>query len=239
MRFWDDIIVAFAYANPHYESIGFLKDLYRFPWVTFYGPVESEAPEEVHLIDHGQGSCLYRIMLDLFDRFDARGYLVVHDDFLLNPFMLERLDKSKLWHQKPRRACGEGSWNWWEDAKIRASFFNAHRSLPSKYQNKMPYYGFADFSYIPREFKPQVSEVYHVFSKYGTFLEIATPYTVLYVIPESDRQVIDSVDHVQWENFDREWQELYKPTLHGIHPVKFSIRENRIRASRFIQGISP
>ena len=110
MSSFNNIVVGFHYTHPYYSTIPFLHELYGFPLVAVYGPTPGE---DVIVADTQGGHVGYRIFLDMFERFpSADGYLLVHDDFLLNRWNLEKLDLRKVWTQ-PRINDPITDWNWW------------------------------------------------------------------------------------------------------------------------------
>lgn len=94
---FDDVLLIVNYNHSHYDSIPFIKELYKplFPNIVFYG--EDPHPD-VNNAELYFGVYCTRVLGDALARFpNYRGYVFLQDDCMLNVWNFSQFDLDKLW----------------------------------------------------------------------------------------------------------------------------------------------
>lgn len=230
---FDDIVVAVTFTYPHYNNIDFIRKLYPFSQIVFYGPLLN-GDDRVIPCDINNGYFSYRVFLDAFARYNARGIMVVHDDFLLNCDRFEQLDPDKLWSQ-PWVHDSLDAWSWWRTKYGASAYSLACSALRQSPQNTV--HGFSDLMYIPTKMIDKLLPILSIYSSHNVFVELAWPNLVNTFVPASDRQILNTINHVYYEHGHTDWLRLYSRSIHGIHPVKWSDPSNKVTAARLVNGL--
>ncbi|PKN03684.1 hypothetical protein CVU75_00975 [Candidatus Dependentiae bacterium HGW-Dependentiae-1] len=233
---FDDVLLIINYTHPHYQTIDFLKKIYgkSFSHIVFYG----EKPDpRVHTVTHHEGWYGYRSLADALQRYpNFRGYLYTNDDCFLNFWNLVRLDKSKIWLDKPTAhvvldptALAPSYWCWWAKECGYKAAQKVYDLLAEKYKKQLQHncgdssicYGFSDLVYIPQEYKQEMHALCALCSEQKLFLEIALPMMNASLAPREEWELFNSL--VLWGS-DRCSRSIQDYTLaHDvIHPLKFS-----------------
>ena len=194
----DNILLIINFNHPFYDCISFLKELYKpyFKNIVFYGEKEHK---DVHVVQHRFGWYAYKSLADAMRRYpEYDGYLMTHDDAILNPWNFGRLDLKKIWFVDGARTasihaksvpCEEVDgkpimWTWWEMEAGQAVLKNAYPKLPEKYRKQneinvggqdMVDYCYADVFYIPGRLREEFCMLSDFFAQEKLFLEIAIP----------------------------------------------------------------
>ena len=224
MSIFDNIVVAWNYTYPHYDSIPFLAEFYGFPNVIHYGPPGDDS--RVVGIETNHGFTSYAIFEDAFKRFpNTSGVMLVHDDFLLNRKQFENLNIHKIWSQPWRNPDSINDWYWWKTDVGAAAL---ERVMPLK----NVFFGYSDLMYVPTAMAKQLVPQFAVHAANKVFCELAWPNIINTNVKCENIQFLHTINHVQHEHGHYNWRQLYKPEYHGIHPVKWSIESNKRRANK-------
>lgn len=229
VEYLSDILVGIAFTYPFYGNIPFLRALYPFSRLCFFGP-EDDAASGVTGVEIERGLHLYNIFARMFEVQSARGYLLFHDDFILNFWNLDGFDKSKVWHQ-PFRTAPMSEWYWWGSEWGRVPYLAAQAEFPERFRAKNPenpVYGFSDILYIPQACAADASAMFAVFAKHGVYLELAIPHVAEVLSRACGEEILRTEAHLFYERGVKFWPRYYNHQLDGLHPVKLSSRLNRL-----------
>ncbi|MGE4168419.1 MAG: hypothetical protein AB7E68_02635 [Candidatus Babeliales bacterium] len=236
---FDNILLIINYNHPHYESIPFIKELYGpyFANIVFYG---TQKHSDVYDLPLYKGYFSYLSIADAMERFpDYEGYFFVHDDCIINPWRLLRLDRNKIWIPKTFWITDEAStdigtpinvknphfpsWCWWGSEwgywPTRIAFEElpdeAKQLLESSWGEDNVVGSYADVVYIPALFKERYIELARIFGKNKVFLEIALP-TIIACL--SSKEEYEFLIGQLWG---------YATEKDYNHPIKLSYPEKR------------
>lgn len=231
--FGKDTLLIINYNHAHYQSIPFLKEIYKpyFPHIVFYGPEEHP---DVELCKHFKGFYSYNVLSKAMQKYpNHKGYFLVHDDCVINPWNLQRFDPTKIWvaYWWQEKLIPEPKGWWWPQKIGYRAIKNAYAHFPEK--NKVTLQkncgehgvmaGYSDIAYIPAKYKDQVINLCAILSNESTFLEIALP-TILGCLDDKNN----------WEYFNgfalwrkEDPKNMYSKNLDYMHPFKFSDTSNQ------------
>ncbi|MBS0616017.1 MAG: hypothetical protein JSR58_05645 [Verrucomicrobia bacterium] len=245
-----DTLLVIHYNHPYYDSLPFEKILYGpiFPHIVFYGPA-GEHPE-VRVVPTHMGYFFSKVVADTLQTYpDFDGYIFLQDDCLMHFWNYLRLDKNKIWFcQNEIRYLLQAStqdpagWTWWfsnpdvgmpqvlkqlpllkESEKKQLTLNMGENTIPGQ---------MCDMFYLPARLAPQAERLCKVFE--NVFCEISIATILCCIEPLAD-----------WEKFNYFWtcgdsgqlvRSKYDPALDWMHPMKFSLRENREFALAMFQA---
>lgn len=237
------VLLIINYNHPHYESIPLLKKIYGeyFNNIIFYGPREHP---DIHLYHHHMGYLSYMCIADAMQRYpDFEGYLFLMDDCILNAWLLEDYDTSKIWYSSYefvnnnftgtsvdiKEGLRASQWQWWTTKWGCKPMTKAFYKIPDRYkiileQNSGPSHvvvAFSDVVYIPANYKDQFIELAPIFGNHDAFLETALPTIV---------NCLSSKSEWLWLNVNNTYTRAlqdFKLEFHCNHPIKLSKAQNR------------
>lgn len=116
-----DILLVIVYNYPFYDSIPYLKALYKpaFPNLLFCGSPDDTAPPGILTVDVINGylgyECLGRAIRE---HPGYEGYFYISDDVILNFWNFLDFDRRKLWEShrtstSPASGPVSSAWPWW------------------------------------------------------------------------------------------------------------------------------
>jgi len=162
---------------------------------------------------------------------------VVNDDTFLLTWNFLQLDPHKVWrHTAEDKQIDfkvKDKWPWW---KIMGSKYEVvvnqlkNATTHPRIQHIMEkvdfsdtVHGVSDTYYVPSELAKVVAEIFEVFEKEQTFLEVTIPMTLRWVVGK------DNIVNLNGENLWKWmrawiWPQFYEKlkTAHFYHPMKFS-----------------
>jgi len=240
------VLVVSNFIHPFYENVGFIRDLYEFPNIRFYG--DDGWPVAGGVIPYNQsdrrslkskagsgGMFAYRCMLEAVrDWPEFSGYLFLMDDVLISRRKFRSMDERTAYLSLPGRRCDiEGGgpsddWHWWKSEFGIEACRRAYARLPGRFKSALArrvggarvFVGQAnDCFYLPRRLVPDFVEVFSTMSDARVFTEIAIPTGFAMIEPNLNEVGICYL----WNRRRWLWP-LYglSPMYSGIHPVKFS-----------------
>ena len=244
-RIGDDILLIINYNFEHYDSVPFLVELYKpyFPHIVFYGP---RGTDQVNFCDHFKGCYSYKGIIDALQRYPGyAGYLWVHDDAVINPWMLDRFDKTKIWApqlgftDQPFNGIASlkdphsTSWCWWPMGSGYEMLLRTYERWDIKYkkilaQNLGPdnaAYGYSDILYLPVKYAQDFITLASNCQQgsqwdQNLFLEIALPTIIFCLAPKDD---IERLNGIQlWDGKKNMATTYYTRQLDYLHPFKWS-----------------
>jgi len=252
MDFFNDILVIVNFNFPHYENIPFIKEIYSFPNIVFYGDdIPGSFCSEVTLCKQHKGFFSYRVMLDAQKKYpNYQGYLFLMDDLLLNYWNLTKFDKNKVWFIKFQSKhnvvdvinSDRKDW-WWGRQFGKERCASAWQELSDRFKNRLEKTlgvrnafvgGNSDIYYVPKRLVEDYVEIFNIMSNNEVFLELAIP-TGLYAIEDYDNFETMLIKYL-WSKYagtmsmtgDRlSWRSFYSKELTGLHPVKFKDKNNQ------------
>jgi hypothetical protein len=221
------------YNHPYYQTIPFLREVYGkvFPNIVFYG--EKEDPQ-VTAVDQYYGWWGHRVVADAMARFpDFEGYICVQDDCWINFWNLSRLDKDKIWFSPYLWDVSLHTlyfgWNWWNLECGREAILQALPKIPEENRDILEInmgkdcvgFTWSDFVYVPGSYREAFINLCSCFDSPPAFVELAIPNILLCLTDRNNWELLN----VHWgvENLQQEYQAAYD----WIHPIKFSVKENR------------
>lgn len=233
--FGDDVLLIITYNFPHYESVGFLRELYKpwFPNVVFYGPTPHP---EVKPVSLDRGCYAYVALADAIQKYpNFKGYFQIHDDCIVNCWNLLNLNKNKIWvcsiAAVPITPNGVVEWNWHESMKYHATK-RFYESLNESFKSMLDYnsgssnkayLGYSDILYIPAIYKSEASMLFMEAYNNKLFLEIAIPTVVACLDKIVDQEMLRGIGHQNGWNYQQ-----YSKHHQFVHPIKLSNHSNRI-----------
>lgn len=252
---FDETLVISNFVHPYYETIGFIRRLYGFPNIVFYGDDSWPVAEDVipynqsdrraRKFDGGSGGMFaYRCVLEAIrERPRFSGYLFLMDDVLISRRRFRAMDGRTAYLTLPRLRCnirdGRASraWHWWTSEFGVEACRRANARLPERFRQTLADQVGAehvflaqtnDCFYLPGRLVPDFMEVFMVLSDARVYTEIAIPTGLAMIEPQQKEIGICYL----WRKRRRLWP-LYglSPRYSGIHPVKFSDRAARRYAS--------
>lgn len=246
-NFFNDTLLIINYNFAHYQSIEFLKELYRpyFPHIVFYGP---SPHNEVNLCNHHEGWFQYKILAHAMEKYPQfSGYLITNDDNVINPWNFTRFDKNKIWFSPTSPLLlvpnATTSWGWWQKPVGYQAMLNSYNAFAKKYKDTLKQncdnqvavlMGMSDIAYIPARYKNEVIELCNIFIQHNTFLEIALPTLCACISNKNDWEIFNDV--VLWGDNRRNARKFYNKSIDYIHPFKFSSLETqKFIKDQFIQ----
>lgn len=240
-----NILLIINYNHAHYESIPLLKKIYApyFKMIVFYGP---KGHAEVNLYNHTMGYTSYMCIAEAMKKYPHHdGYLFLMDDCILNTWLLDNLDSSKLWfgqlawvnnHDKGLPVNLEKgqnqlpNWEWWHHTRWGyPKIKKAYQEIPIHYKKRLSenvgtfhvVIGFSDFAYIPAHYKKQFIELATIFGKHEVFLEIALPTILNCLSPGKEWEWLSAKN-----TYAHGCQDFNKEAILN-HPIKLSSQTNR------------
>ena len=236
--FGEDILLIINYNHPYYKNNDFLRKLYSpfFPNIVFFGPTSGP---DIHSYDAQYGAWGHRAIAMAMEMYpNYQGYLFLEDDCVFHFWNMVRFDKNKIWigDKNNRRIYHfneKARWsNWNHDYYGCNKLQNAMQKISLRHRKMLEKNigqnaglgGMADIIYFPARFKNEVIKLAHLFANELVFIEIALP-TITACLDEEKN----------WESLHGRWGYLdeYNPCLDFVHPIKFSVEENRT----FIQNL--
>lgn len=230
--FGKDILLIINYNYPYYQSIPFLKKIYRhyFPHIIFYGPKEDPS---VELCKHFKGYFSYEALSLAMKKYPMfKGYLFVHDDCFINFWNLQRFDKDKIWICSGGLMVSRdlvdynGQWMWWKSIwgisayrKVYCDLSSAYKSLLDKNFGDKVLKKYSDVVYIPAKYQKETIELCNLCRKYNLFLEIAVPTICACLDYKENWEIISGI--VLWKDKRKNPLEYYNKAKDFIHPLKF------------------
>lgn len=241
----NNIVLVINYNHAHYESVPLIKKIYEkyFNKIVFYGP---KAHPDVNFYDHNMGYRSYMCIADAMKKNqNCDGYLFLMDDCILNAWLLDSFDKSKIWLSQlawVNNANERGlavdmtkgqdqltKWEWWGSKWGYSQVSKAFAEIPANHkkmltENAGPSHvvvGFSDVVYVPSKYKEQFIELATIFGKYDVFLEIALPTIMHCLSPKGDWLWLPG------NNTYAQGFKDFKVACAVNHPIKLSSSANR------------
>ncbi len=236
-----DVLLVIHYNHPYYSTVDFEKTLYApvFQNIIFYGP-GGEHPE-VRIVPTHMGYFFSRVVADVFQNYQGfAGYIFLQDDCLMHFWNFLRFNKDKIWfcqnesHNFLQASTLDMSqWGWWfsypdigmpQVLKVLPSLTLDERNMLGSNMGENTIPGqMCDMFYIPARLAPQAKRLCKIFENVFCEISIAT--------------ILNSLDNLaNWEKFQYFWHfgdsgqlviSKYDPQLDWMHPLKFSLQENR------------
>lgn len=176
------------------------------------------------------------------------GYILIHDDLLVNPKKLISLNKNHIWigdrvvdHPLEPWDNPKISWNWFDtqfgipviknilnDYKNNSIFIDKLKKCNDKNSTHVWYYGSMDFVYFPSIFVDSFIYTMKLFSKEKVFLEISLG---TWAKCMTNNVIIEELlVCTSWDSRFRPHAAIYykycNQSFDIIHPIKFSNKEN-------------
>jgi hypothetical protein len=234
---FQDTLLVIHYNHPYYDSIPFLRGIYGdiFPNIVFYGEM---ADPQVTPIPTKHGYTFIRVVEDVLIHYPSfEGYLFLQDDCFLQFWNFAECDGDKIWYnptqsadfqKAPATANSNAGWFWWNTEWGLKALRKVYPLLTAQdfimlARNHGPNCvvgAVCDMFYIPKRLASKTLRLAPLFR--DVFCEIAVP-TLLSCIEELQ----------QWQHLSQLWAippiafEQCEPSLHWIHPLKFSAQSNR------------
>lgn len=244
---WNKTLVVSNFIHPYYKNVAFLRELYGFPHMRFYGDEKWPTPAEVIPFNQSEGKAdrmkplgggyfAYRSMMHAVKANpDFAGYLFVMDDVLISRARLQRLDPESIYGSvNPWSSCDLGApsrealddWAWSQDCGIAAARA-AHPHFSEEQLSRLAamtgsrsvfWGGQNDVFYLPKKHADAFLEIFELMSLHRVFTEIAIS-SGLAMIAGPYREI--SVHYAKRGR--KTWATaLLDPRCRGTHPVKFS-----------------
>lgn len=241
---FNNILVIINYNFPYYQSIPFIKNLYKqyFPNIVFYG----EQPHPgIHAYHEHYGALSYFAIADAMERYPQyEGYLFCHDDCIMHPWRFKNFDITKIWFAKLQwlhADCGNTGniekgldafpdWFWWDSEFGAEAMKKAYDETPATYKAMLEQnwgksnvvVAYSDIVYIPKQYKNDFIKLAKIYYKYRGFLETALPTIVSCLSPKETWQYLEG--HAPDIN---NTLNQYKKNVDFNHPLKLSSFVNR------------
>jgi hypothetical protein len=250
---FDDVLLIINYNHAHYESMPILREIYKkyFKNIVFYGP--KQHPDVVFDPQYA-GYFSYTRIADAMKRYPAyKGYFFLMDDCILNTWLLQDIDQSKIWYPHmqwwpPDEPHYKGVsidlslgaqpnlwWCWWKSQWGYIPTSKAFYEMPQENkdmleQNWGPHRvvsAFSDIAYIPSTYSKQFIELANTFGKHQVFLEIALP-TIIYSLELGENMVWFPSHGNNYQNPPRP-APIKNFNIQALcnHPIKLSYPENQ------------
>ena len=128
---FSNTLVVCNFIFPFYGNVEFVRALYKFHHIVFYGDESWPTPEGVIPYNESEGAAepyktcgggffAYRSLMDAIERYPGYdGYFFIMDDVLVLPKRLEKLDSTAVYftHPKLNNHCDlddpQSEWYWW------------------------------------------------------------------------------------------------------------------------------
>lgn len=246
--FGSDILLVVHFNHAHYDNVEFLKGIYKsyFPHIVFYGEQEHEG---LHVCQHNRGYYGYKTLAHAMQMYpNYRGYLYVHDDCIINPWNLSRLDKNKIWFVSGAQVQDINTretnphYGWWAHYCGIDAAQKVLSQLPARNLNMLEYnvgesnvvFVFSDLVYIPAQYKDDFIALSTLSAKERFFLEIAIPTICCCLDKKENWQILNGLTWWWWlsdndrlKNQENNMKECWSADIDFIHPIKFSDQANR------------
>ncbi|MGE0206507.1 MAG: hypothetical protein AB7R69_01535 [Candidatus Babeliales bacterium] len=241
---FNNVLLIINYNFPYYQSIPFIKTIYKdyFPNIVFYG--EKEHPN-VHTLYQHYGALSYQVIADAMQRYpDYEGYLFCHDDCIMQPWQMLNADTKKIWFAKlmwlHRETGNPGNielglqafpdWFWWKSEFGSTAMQKAYEQTPEQYKKMLAHnwgasnvvVAYSDIVYIPKQYRNDFMTLSGIYYKNKAFLETALPTIVSCLAPK------ESWHYMQGHAPDiKNTENQYRKDVIFNHPVKLSSFKNR------------
>jgi hypothetical protein len=251
------VLMIYNFHWTYYEAIHAIKDIYlpffirhfRFDVdVVFYGPAANSflGIDTNGLPPGGWYSYVTLSSAAAKYRGPYLGYLLLNDDSILNPLLLNHHDFSRVLTIQPwgLRMRGEGGdWPWSRKLNHDGKrFFQAAREMfaelcsvdPSSAMCRLangPICGFADFFYIPAQYVFEYSKLTRYCAKHQVFLETCVPSVCAGFNPVTFPHCDGSLEGGIWNDFGRTMSCVH------MHPLKLSRRNSVEKLQEWIRFI--
>lgn len=248
------ILLIINYNHAHYESIDLLKKIYSpyFGNVVFYGP---KAHPHINLCEHNRGYFSYMAIADAMEKYpNFEGYLFLMDDCILNPWLLNGLDSSKIWfgdipfitQNNGKQINNRGTpikmklgkkaithWAWWQTEWGYEPMKSAFKKIPHAQKKVLEKNwgkgtvaaSFSDLAYIPAHYKEIFIKLALIFAKRKAFLETALPTMLSCLASKNNWHWLQGTG--TFYPAAEQSQEYFNPHVHFNHPIKLSYEKNR------------
>jgi len=227
----------------------FLQTLYSrvFPHSVNFGPdaLQADMPE-----DTKKGWYAYCVLAAAMKQNPGyKGYLLVHDDVVLNPENLARFDKNKMWINRYDSAdLNQGeeavkNWNWWPMAVGYAAIKTVFEKLAPIHCDILQQNcgengvakGFADVVYMPAEYNENVQVLSEQLAGEKVFGEIAMPTMCACLEKKENCEHFNA--RVLWGEDAKNPLEKYSSEIDYLHPVNMASQDTRdFLKENFTQG---
>ncbi|GFO05614.1 conserved uncharacterized protein [Plakobranchus ocellatus] len=262
--FFRNILAIIVFHYPQYTNIPFTEAAYRltFTNIAYCGP-DASALRNLTLditynvtfieaeLDRGRVgyTCLLKAIAI---GFRVKGYLILGDDVLLNPWTLSKLNKSRIWTTSESivvvdksRAQTSARWQWWKSSFGGHALEKALSELaglavpigvtpPERHRFRLEKNSggrnktlrcLVDTYYVPAMLASSVTWYLTSFLRHRVFSELAVPF-VLYGLQRRE-EIEDIRGKSVWKrDRDDPWK-FYNPHAQYLHPIKFSSKQNQ------------
>ena len=258
--YYKDILLVVNFNHPFYKNIPLIRLLYGriFPNMVFYGTEESDKFNITKINTH-KGYFSYKVlakaMVSQRNHDIYKGYLLINDDILLNPWSFNDLDRDKIWEGPKwpitfRNFSKADKWYWWKSRWGLSKCLLAKKEVFSKYPDLVAvnrvgssentedqrlgcFRGRSDIFYIPKRFCDKFIVLSEIFYNHSVFLEIAVP-TIVQMMTSGENNAHQRmwgvylpgrVNDSSIRNTSNLWK-AYNSDIHFIHPVKLNYRDS-------------